>query len=259
MEVKNSTILITGGTSGIGLELAKQLSETGATVLITGRKPEALEEAKKKIPGVHTFISDVSSPSDIEKLFGDTTKQFPQLNIIINNAGIMRLIDLQKESSDLQDINKEIATNLTGTIQMVQRFLPHIKKQKSAAIVNVSSFIAAMPLPPAPIYSASKAGVHAFTRSLRLQLKGSTVKVFEVIPPSVGTNIQKNWGIQLDTSMDMPVEKMAAQIVKGMLRDTYEIKPFMARILLTMNALLPNTMMKLGNTLFSKMASGTKQ
>lgn len=256
MELKNSTLLVTGGTSGIGQELAKQLIEAGATVLVTGRSQEALNETKKKIPAVYTYISDVSKTTEIEKLLLDATRDFPQLNIIINNAGIMRLIDLQKAGSDLEDINREIATNLTGTIQMVQCFLPHLKKQQAAAIVNVSSVIAAMPLPAAPIYSAAKAGVHAYTRSLRMQLQGTSIKVFEVIPPSVGTNIQKNWGIQMDTSMDMPVEKMAAIIIKGMLADTPEIKPLMARLLLTMNALLPNTMMKIGNNMFKKMSAG---
>jgi uncharacterized oxidoreductase len=119
MDLKNSTILITGGTSGIGLTFAKQLIELGATVIVTGRKPEALNETKKQFPAIHTFQSDVSRPEDIEQLYKAVTSQFPDLNIIINNAGLMRLIDLQDTSLDLDNINREVATNLTGTIQMV--------------------------------------------------------------------------------------------------------------------------------------------
>jgi uncharacterized oxidoreductase len=257
MDLSSSTILITGGTSGIGFELAKQLIERGATVLITGRKINALNEAKKKIPGVHVFQSDVSKQQEIETLYASVIQQFPKLNILVNNAGIMRLIDLQQASSDLEDINREIATNLSGTIQMVQQFLPHLTQQKSAAIVNVSSAIAVMPLPLAPVYSASKAGVRAYTRALRLQLEGSPVKVFEVIPPSVGTNLQKEWGIAMDTSMDMPVEKMASVIVKALEKNTFEIKPMMTQILMKVNGLLPNTMIRIGNNMFKKMTKAT--
>jgi len=145
MELKNSTILITGGTSGIGLEFVKQLTAQGARLIVTGRNPDALNETKKRFPQVQTFQSDVSNPRDIERLYAAVTQQFPDLNIIINNAGLMRLIDLQDASLDLENISREISTNLTGTIQMVHQFLPHLITRKSAAIVNVSSGIAFMP------------------------------------------------------------------------------------------------------------------
>lgn len=130
MELKNSTVLITGGTSGIGLEFVRQLTQQGAKVIVTGRKPEALEQTKNTFPKTHIFQSDVSDPNDIEQLYSDVIQQFPDLNIIINNAGLMRLIDLQDSSLDLVNINKEVATNLSGTIQMVHKFLPHLIKKK---------------------------------------------------------------------------------------------------------------------------------
>ena len=185
MQLKDSTILITGGTSGIGLELVKQLTKEGAHLIITGRNADALKETKRQYPEVHIFQSDVSKPEDIERLYQQVTQQFPQLNILINNAGLMRLIDLQDSGNGLEDITHEIATNLSGTIQMVHQFLPHLLKQHAAAIVNVSSGIAFMPYSVAPIYSATKAGVHAYTQALRLQLENTRVKVFEMIPPGV--------------------------------------------------------------------------
>lgn len=198
MKLQNSTILITGGTSGIGLELVKQLTEKAANIIITGRNLDALNETKKKFPNVHVFQSDVSNPNDIKQLYQDITQQFPDLNIIINNAGLMRLIDVQDRTMDLENITREIDTNLSGTIQMVHQFLPHLLTKKSAAIVNISSGIALMSYSSAPVYSASKAGVRAYTQALRMQLDGTNVKVFEIIPPGVNTNLQNDWVMQPD-------------------------------------------------------------
>lgn len=252
MDLKNSTILITGGTSGIGLELVKQLTEQGSDIIVTGRNLEALSTVKKRFPNVHTFRSDVSDPGDIEKLYKDVTGQFPALNIIINNAGLMRLIDLQDETLDLENINREIITNLSGTIQMVQQFLPHLKKQKSAAIVNVSSAIAFMPYSSAPIYSASKAGVHAYTKALRLQLEDSNVKVFEMIPPGVNTNLQNNWVMQPNPNMMMDADKLVNTVIKQLLKDKTELKPFLVGIIKTAGRVMPETLLKFGHREFKK-------
>lgn len=134
MDLKNSTILITGGTAGMGLEFVKQLTEIGAKVIVTGRNLEALFETKKQFPDIHTFQSDVSNPKDINDLYDTVTTLFPDLNLIINNAGIMRLIDLQDQSLDLENINREVDTNLTGTIQMVHQFLPHLLTKNRQAL-----------------------------------------------------------------------------------------------------------------------------
>jgi uncharacterized oxidoreductase len=250
MDLKNSTILITGGTSGIGLELVKQLSEQGSTIIVTGRNPEALNETKKKFPGIHTFQSDVSNPKEIEQLYKDVTRQFPDLNIIINNAGLMRLIDLQDTSLDLENINQEITTNLSGTIQMVHQFLPHLLQQKSAGIVNVSSGIAFMSYAPAPIYSATKAGVRAYTQALRLQLEDTSVKVFEMIPPGVKTNLQNDWEKQPNEAMMMTADKMVKVVVDGMLKDRKELKPFVIRLIQFATKLVPNLLLKSGQQEF---------
>lgn len=247
MELKNSTILITGGTSGLGLEFAKQLAKQGANIIITGRNLEALNETKKLFPNVHTFQSDVSKPKDIEQLYKDVTKQFPDLNIIINNAGLMRLIDLQDSSLTLENINTEIATNLSGTIQMVHQFLPHLLTKKSAAIVNVSSGIAFMSYSPAPIYSATKAGVRAYTQALRLQLENTSVKVFEMIPPGVKTNLQNEWVKQPNESMMMTADKMVKVAIDGLLNDKKELKPFMISLVKLATRLMPNVLLNFGH------------
>jgi len=252
MDLKNSTILITGGTSGIGLELVKQLTEQGSKIVITGRNPDALSATKKKFPNVHTFQSDVSKPEDIEDLYKNVTKVFPDLNIIINNAGLMRLIDLRDITLDLVDINREVATNLSGTIQMVHQFLPHLLQKESAAIVNVSSGIAFMPYSSAPVYSATKAGVRAYTQALRLQLEDTRVKVFELIPPGVNTNLQNDWVLKPNPSMMMNVDKMVNVAIKGLLKDKPEIKPFLLGIIKAASRLVPNLLIKFGHREFKK-------
>ncbi|WP_316806503.1 SDR family oxidoreductase [Pedobacter agri] len=250
MDLRNSTILITGGTSGMGLEFVKQLTEIGAKIIVTGRKLEALNETKKMFPNVHTFQSDVSNPKDIKELFDKVTPLFPDLNIIINNAGMMRLIDLQDQSLDLENINQEIATNLTGTIQMVHQFLPHLLKQKSAGIVNVTSGIAFMSYSPAPIYSATKAGVRAYTQALRLQLEDTNVKVFEMIPPGVKTNLQNEWVKQPNPAMMMTADKMVKVAIERLLKDKKELKPFPIRIIKLATRLVPNVLLNFGHREF---------
>ncbi|WP_421942968.1 SDR family oxidoreductase [Pedobacter sp.] len=252
MDLKNSTILITGGTSGLGLEFVKQLTEIGAKVIVTGRKIDALIETKKQFPNIEIFQSDVSNPKDIEKLFAEVSTQHPNLNIIINNAGLMRLIDLQDDSLDLENINQEITTNLSGTIQMVHQFLLHLLKQKSAGIVNVSSGIALMSYSSAPIYSATKAGVRAYTQALRLQLENTNVKVFEMIPPGVKTNLQNDWEKQPNESMMMTAEKMVNIAINGLLKDKKELKPFLISIIKLASRIAPNLLLRFGHREFKE-------
>ncbi len=241
MELKNSTILITGGTSGIGLEFVKQLGAKGAAdIIITGRDLSKLEKAKKQYPNVHIFQSDVSEPKDIETLYQNVTKQFPALNIVINNAGIMRNMDLQDTSMDLENITREIDINLSGTIRMVQQFLPYLKKKESAAIVNISSGLAFVPFPLSPIYSATKAGVHAYTRVLRLQLKKTKVKIFELAPPGTNTDLMDNFKGLVDEKQNMDVDKMVEAAIQGILKNKMEIKPGVAKVLKIMSRVAPN-------------------
>lgn len=250
MDLKNSTILITGGTSGIGLEFVKQLSVQGATVIVTGRKLDALNETKRQFPNVHIFQSDVSNPKDIELLYNDVITRFPDLNIVINNAGAMRLLNLQDSTITLENLTSEVTTNLSGTIQMVHQFLPHLLKQKSAAIVNVSSAIAFLSYSSAPVYSATKAGVHAYTQALRLQLEDTNVKVFELIPPGVKTNLQNEWVKKPDQRMMMDADKLVGAAIKDMSNNKLEIKPGLVKFLKTMSRVAPGLLLKFGHREF---------
>ncbi|MES2515021.1 MAG: SDR family NAD(P)-dependent oxidoreductase [Bacteroidota bacterium] len=243
MELHNSTVLITGGTSGIGLEFVKQLTALHTNIIITGRDASKLAQAKKQFPNIHTFQSNVSHPTDIVNLYQQITAQFPDLNVIINNAGIMRNMDLQDTSMDLEFLTSEIDTNLSGTIHMVHQFLPHLKTKKTAAIVNVSSGLAFVPFSISPVYSATKSGIHAYTQALRLQLKKTTVKVFELAPPATETPLMDEFTGMVNPTQNMKVDKMVSIAIKGILKDKLEIRPGMSNILKIMSRVAPQFIM----------------
>jgi len=255
MNLKDSTVLITGGTSGIGLEFVKQLSRKGATIIVTGRNLDALHAAKKEFPKIKTFQSDVSKPKDINNLYAQVTQQFPELNIIINNAGIMRNLDLQDASLDLEYVTSEIEINLSGTIQMNHQFLPHLKTKGSSAIINLSSGLAFLPFPLSPVYSAAKSGIHAYSQVLRLQLKNTNVKVFELAPPATKTTLMSAFSNDLDEDSAGPVmkvEKMVGIAIDGLLSDKYEIKPGMSKALYLMGRIAPHFFLNYMNTTIEK-------
>ena len=210
MQMSNNTILITGGTSGIGYALAAQFLERGNTVLITGRTEERLASVRQSLPGVHTYVSDVSDPAAIRRLYSEVTRAFPDLNVLINNAGIGLKRNLNDTTGQLEDLDTEIKTNLIGPIQMIKQFLPQLRRQRTAAIVNVSSGLAFVPLAVKPIYCATKAAIHSYTQSLRYQLRGTSVQVIELPPPYVATDL-------MDGRTDpraMPLDAFIAEVME---------------------------------------------
>lgn len=231
MKTSGNTILITGGAGGIGLEMTKQLTALGNTVIITGRSMGKLEAVQKELPSVHAYACDVTSPEGVAALFAQVTSDFPDLNVLINNAGIMRPITFL--DADPSHICDEIDTNLSGPIRMVQTFLPHLLKQEEAAIVNVTSGLAYINYDEAPIYGASKAGLHAYTKSLRSQLEGTGVKVFALAPPKTSKPLisrdDPNAGNNKVPTMDIP--DVVAALVKDMAADRFEINPGLSRAL----------------------------
>jgi uncharacterized oxidoreductase len=189
MNIRNNTVLITGGATGIGFALAEALVELGNTVLICGRRQDRLQEAKRKLPGIHIRTCDVSKETERKSLFNWVRDNFDDFNILVNNAGIQRMVDLKKGIRGLTDGENEIEINLAAPIYLSAYFIPLLTKRKKAAIVNVSSGLAFVPIASMPVYCATKAAVHSFTESLRHQLKDTSVKVFEIIPPMVDTEL----------------------------------------------------------------------
>jgi len=245
MKLTDNTILITGGSNGIGLELAKQLLSLGNTVIITGRTQSRLDEVKKKYPALHIFQSDAGKASDIKSLYDNVTKQFPELNMLINNAGIMRKLNLHETSMDLENINEEIAINLSGPVWMVNQFLNHLKSKKQAAIMNVSSGLAYVPFAISPVYSATKAGVHFYTQTLRIQLKNTNVVVFELMPPLTNTDLQNAFSPEdMKGVVSMEVDKMVQVAIKGIGNDTLEIRPGQSNMLRIMSRVAPQFILK---------------
>jgi len=240
MKLTQRTILITGGTSGIGFELAKQLLHRGNTVLVTGRDRKRLDEAKRSLPDLHAFQSDVGDPTAIVKLHEDVLAQFPGLDTLINNAGIMRNLTLTQDR-DLLDLTREIEINLCGPIRMVQQFLPHLKTCKDSLIVNVSSGLAFVPMPIAPIYSATKAALHSYTQSLREQLVGSHVSVVELAPPGVETPLFRGEFAEETKGMKaMDVKVLAKKAIEGIESGDAEILPGQAKLLNLVSRLAPS-------------------
>jgi uncharacterized oxidoreductase len=188
MNLSGNTILITGGGSGIGRGLAEEFHKLGNQVVIAGRRKEALEETIAANPGMKSLQLDVESAKGIEAFAAKVVADFPALNVLINNAGIMRAEYLTKPGY-LADAEATITTNLLGPIRLTAALLPHLEKQAQATIVTVSSGLAFVPLTMTPTYCATKAAIHSYTQSLRYQLRETKVEVLELIPPYVQTDL----------------------------------------------------------------------
>jgi uncharacterized oxidoreductase len=241
MKLDGNTILLTGGSSGIGLALAKALVQRGNTVIVTGRDQAKLDRAKKEVPQLVAIKSDVSVLADIDRLHGQLMQEHPKLNVLINNAGIMSTINVHKSLS-AEEFTREVDVNLKGPLWMVHKFLPHLKKQDAAAILNVSSGLAFVPLPTSPVYCATKAGLHSFTQSLRVQLKNTKVQVFELAPPATQTELLTGTSDAEDLKgvTVMPTETLVEATLKGLSRDELEIRPGQSNQLRFMNRLAPD-------------------
>lgn len=230
MKLTGKTILITGGSSGIGYELAKQLLTKGNVVIITGRNQQSLDRAAAQLPGLHTYRSDVSDSDGIRSLYEAVTQQFPNLDTLVNNAGIMRALKLQEDRS-LDDVTDEIDIDLSGPIRMVQQFMPHLRRRPGSAIINVSSGLAFVPFPISPIYSAAKAAIHAYTRCLRVQLKATDITVIEIAPPLTETPLLSGFADTMKGQKGMAVDVLVRRSIAGVEAGRVEIRPGQSNIL----------------------------
>jgi len=205
MKVSGNTILITGGASGIGLAFAQRSYDKGNEVIICGRREDKLAEASEQMPGVHTRVVDVADPAQREALIEWAVSEFPALNVLVNNAGIQRSVDLTN-SGNWQETRSEIAINLDAPIHLSRLIVPHLAGKTNAVIANVTSGLSFVPLTNVPVYCATKAALHSFTLSLRHQLRQQGIEVVEIIPPAVDTDLQApglhTFGVNVDEFAD---------------------------------------------------------
>ena len=236
----NQTVLITGGGSGIGLALAKKFLEYNNTVIITGRNLAKLEKVKQENPQIHIYQNDVTDDFQVRMLAEDIQEKFDGLDVLINNAGIMNLVDTGNENNDLQKQMQEIEINYNSPIRVLHHFLPLLKKSKNAVLVNVSSGLAYVPFAQAPVYSGTKSALHFWTLGIRPQLRAHGIKVIELLPPVVDTPLAHGADIAEDDNLKpMPPEKLANLFWKGYSKGAEEITPGISSALKIMSRLAP--------------------
>jgi uncharacterized oxidoreductase len=221
MKTTGNTILITGGATGIGLAIAKRFADLGNSVIICGRRTDKLAEVSNASPKIQTIKCDITNASDRAELSELINTSFPKLNMLVNNAGIQRPLDLKKGTEDPTS-NREIETNLISQIQLCALFIPILSKQKQSAIVNVTSGLGIVPMANYPVYSATKAALRSFTMSLRHQLKGTPIKVFDLIPPLVHDTYLHGEPLKAE-QWTVSSADVAESLVKGMEADIFEI------------------------------------
>ncbi len=188
MKPTGNTILVTGGGSGIGRGLAEAFHKLGNKVIIAGRRQQVLDETTAANPGIASAILNIEDAASIRSFAQKLGTDFPALNVVIHNAGIMRPEDFLNKP-DAADAEAIITTNLLGPIRLTAALLPQLKKQQHATIMTVSSGLAFVPLALTPTYCATKAAIHSWSESLRYQLNSTNIEVVELVPPYVQTEL----------------------------------------------------------------------
>jgi uncharacterized oxidoreductase len=219
MKTNQNTVLITGGSAGIGLEIARKFVAAGNQVIITGRDAARLKVAKTQLPEVTAIVCDVTKADDVEQLIRKLYAEFPSLNVVINNAGRVVVHHLSENTGAYEAASDEMETNYLSVIRLNEKLLPLLKNQPEAAIVNVSSIVAFAPNHRISTYGASKAALHSYTLSLRLSLANTPVKVFELMPPLVNTDFSQEIG----GAKGIPPSAVANDLIAALTKDEYEI------------------------------------
>lgn len=218
MNTSNNTVLITGGGSGIGFETARLFASLGNKVIITGRTKARLEAAAAKLANTTPIVADVTDAGAIDRLVETIQADFPELNILINNAGHAYAYPLSKNADAYSKASEEFNTNVLSAIRLVEKLWPLLENQPQAAIINISSIVSFVPALRIPTYSASKAALHSYTQALRATLRSSNIRVIEVMPPLVDTEFAKD----LSGDKIQPSE-VASAILDGLKNDIAEI------------------------------------
>ncbi|KAF6559291.1 SDR family NAD(P)-dependent oxidoreductase [Paenibacillus sp. EKM202P] len=221
MKLSGNTILITGGSTGIGLAFAERFLKAGNKVIVSGRRKHVLQKAKEKLPSLITHVSDLNMESERIALSDWVTTNYPEVNVLVNNAGIQQRFNVLKTDAknNWDYFSKEITTNIEAPFHLSMLLAPYFATKEEATIINVTSGLAFTPFVIAPIYSATKAALHSFTISLRHQLSDTSVEVIEVVPPAVNTDLG---GAGLHTQGE-PLDDFADGIFKGLEEGKIEI------------------------------------
>jgi uncharacterized oxidoreductase len=250
MQTTNNTVLITGGSTGIGLAIAEALVKAGNEVLICGRREGKLLEAKQKLPKLHIRVCDIGKKSEREMLYLWATTEFPSINMLVNNAGIQKEIDFLKGTSDFDDEESEIEINLTASVHLSALFIPYfLQRNKECAIVNVTSGLAFIPLKIVPVYCATKAALHTFTVSLRSQLAKTNILVYEIAPPIVKTELHREAKARKQSERGIGPSVVADAAMKAFKNNCYETIVGQAKVLSRASRIAPGFFHRLLNKL----------
>ncbi|MEK3884803.1 SDR family NAD(P)-dependent oxidoreductase [Paenibacillus sp. PL2-23] len=238
MHTTGHTVVITGGASGIGLALTERFVREGNKVIIVGRDPVKLNAAKAKFPDIAVFVCDLRSEAETDALVAQLKEAHPDISVLVNNAGMQNIESLAQPRDENMGkrIAEEIEVNLTSPIQLTAKLLPVLALREEAAIVNVSSGLALSPKRSAPVYCATKAGIHVFTKALRYQLESTSVRVFDIIPPLVDTAMTRGRG----GTNKMSPDQLAEQFWHAYKRDQFEVAIGKVRLLKLLKRILPS-------------------
>jgi len=238
MKLTERTVLITGGSAGIGLAFALKFVELGNEVIVTGRRQVVLDQVKEKHPKLHAIRSDVAEPAQIAALAVRVKADFPKIDVLVNNAGISRYRNLKTSTADLSELMVEMDVNVGGVLRMTSAFSDVLTANRGT-LINISSGLAFVPLPCLPIYCATKAAIHSYTQSLRFQFEDSGVEIIEIMPPAVKTDmtadLSESDGITLITTDEL-VKLSFASLRTGAL----EIHPGQSKQLALMRRVAPD-------------------
>jgi uncharacterized oxidoreductase len=212
MQITGNTILITGGSSGIGRALAQALHKEGNHVIVAGRRKSLLDEVTASNPGMKSAVLDVQDIDALPDFAAQIASQYPSLNVLINNAGIMKTENLNDPGADFEVVEATIETNLIAPLRLTAALLPHLRKQPRTAVINVTSGLAFVPLALTPAYCATKAAIHSWTQSLRYQLRNTSVQVMELAPPYVQTELMGPH--QMQDPRAMPLADFIAEVME---------------------------------------------
>ena len=236
MRLTGRTILITGGSAGIGLAFAQKFLELGNEVIVTGRRQQVLDEVKARHPALHTIQGDVADPAQVAALAARVKDEFPRLDVLMNNAGIGHPQNLRQPAGQLDGLMAEMDVNVGGVIRMTSALIDILTANRGT-IINVSSMLAFVPVPALPIYSATKAAVHSYTQSLRFQLEDSGVEVIELMPPAIETDMTSEFPEEVSKITTVELVRQTFAALKA---GTLEIRPGQTNQVAFMRRLAPD-------------------